>query len=173
MDVQSVDNQMDTNKAKPGWDTRVWLIGGAGGFIATAALLVSSLNRLQRLYETATNIFSLVGALCIFAVLPPVLAGLSRRRWLLWPFLPYVFFFVASTICYACFTTAFLSPTDTFEDEFRISLLLGIAPLVFSLPVIVIRILNHRRHRRLLAVSLAEESGAHIDEAWPPRPRET
>ena len=109
----------------------------------------------------------------MLVILPPILAGISRRRWFLWAYLPLAIFLVCGFSLFALFPNLDSgagepAPLDRFDRS--VIAVCFAAPFVSSLPVVLFRLYAARKHRQKILSAIAASEMAQAEGVWPPRP---
>lgn len=137
----------------------------------------------HRLHIVDAGPYIAASAVLSMFIFPPILAGIAKRRWLLWAYLPLIVFFLwvfASAFLSAAMDwpadissgTTSLSPRDTVRAIIIGSCVLFLAPLISAVPVCLFRYLRRRAYNRRIAVALAMDQAMQTprEGVWPPPP---
>jgi hypothetical protein len=159
-------------RPKAPWDKRAWTIGGLG------AVVVAGIASLPFPDDSRSeNEICLWMVLVSTVILPPILAGISLRRWFLWAYLPQAGLFLGiidrSLIMSGASTGGSGSgytETTSAQDAIIGSIVMFLGPMMFALPVVTTRCLLARNKRRTTMLLVANNESPDLTNTWPPPP---
>jgi hypothetical protein len=177
MSIESKEPAAVKRAVRPPWDTRAWQLAGISGIVISVMVAPSAFTQ----HFASGGIPFDLAMICMaitFLILPPIFAGIARRRWLLWPYLPCVMFVTAILTCFLIAAAHGLDPSasggdDSSSDEHDMMVVLAVfaaAPFVTAFPVILIRWLTARQRRAAELLLKLNQQPPDVEGVWPPRP---
>ena len=172
------------SQAKPGWDKRAWKLALAF-FVAIAALTVGgfALNATSFEYVDASLMMLAMSVALSLFVCPAILAGVARRLWPVWAYMPWLALIVSlrigssikpvldgPTLSLSPGTTFFMGTTSMERGAFWLIAAFMLGPLVSARPVCLFRVFRRRARTTELKrqAAIDEAIHSHREGSWPP-----